>query len=210
MIKSHCEFAPFPFPEHEQWGYLDRRQVWAIPPQFENADCFAENGLAATSENGQWGFIDREGNWQISPAYDDARQFENNGLAAVKLDGLWGFIDAQGQWQIPAQYDSAYSFYDQPIAIVSSNQHYGAINEQGQWIIPPDFDFLGGLFLYQPLSEASKGPQKFFVNIQGDIVLTVGRLCDTEILLNAQGQRVWPETSTAEICAEAQKLRNRD
>jgi hypothetical protein len=45
-----------------KWGYINERQVWAIPAKFEYAKEF-KGGKAAVKQNGKWGFINKRGEW---------------------------------------------------------------------------------------------------------------------------------------------------
>nr|WP_314383821.1 WG repeat-containing protein [uncultured Cardiobacterium sp.] len=93
------------------WGYADTSGNFVIPPQFEDAEAFASNGLAVaqpfdTKNCGKYiyatssikGYIDSRGQWVIPPQYEEAFAFLDNGLAAVKYNGKWGMIDRQGNW----------------------------------------------------------------------------------------------------------------
>lgn len=45
-----------------QWGFINERQEWVIPPRFEDAKAF-QAGRAAAKQNGKWGFINKRGEW---------------------------------------------------------------------------------------------------------------------------------------------------
>lgn len=45
-----------------KWEFINDKQVWAIPPRFEDAKEF-QAGKAAVKQNGRWGFINRQGRW---------------------------------------------------------------------------------------------------------------------------------------------------
>jgi hypothetical protein len=46
-----------------RWGYIDTRNQWIIPAEFEDAKEFRD-GRAAVKANGKWGFINKRGDWQ--------------------------------------------------------------------------------------------------------------------------------------------------
>ncbi|MDR2365407.1 MAG: WG repeat-containing protein, partial [Zoogloeaceae bacterium] len=92
----------------ENWGYIDRTGVLVIPANFQGADDFAANGLAAAQGGKEWGYkwgyIDRKGAWAIPPAFKEAKRFTAGGVAVVLhdrglgLDGRrWQIIDATGK-----------------------------------------------------------------------------------------------------------------
>ena len=39
------------------WGYIKENGDWVIEPQFDEAKCFNEKGLAPVMSNGAWSFI---------------------------------------------------------------------------------------------------------------------------------------------------------
>lgn len=49
-------------------GFLNKKQEWAIMPQFESARRF-KNGFAVAKQNGGWGIINTKGEWVIRPIY---------------------------------------------------------------------------------------------------------------------------------------------
>ena len=46
-----------------KWGFINQRQQWVIPPQYDEAREF-QNGQAPAKQHGKWGFINRKGQWQ--------------------------------------------------------------------------------------------------------------------------------------------------
>ncbi|MEZ4526186.1 MAG: WG repeat-containing protein [Desulfobacterales bacterium] len=103
-------------------GFVGRDGNWALPPEYERADSFAE-GLAPVRVRGKWGFIDRNGEFRISPLYDYARCF-SDGLACVNIGGRplssfgypkggrWGFVDQTGKIIIEPCYSDFSDFHE--------------------------------------------------------------------------------------------------
>ena len=85
--------------------------------EYDNADLFKDNTLAAVEIDGKWGFTDKDGNIKIEPVYDKARSF-SNGFAAVEIDGKWGFIDMDNNIVIEPEFDGAKDFNSNGCAYV--------------------------------------------------------------------------------------------
>ena len=77
---------------------------------WEDADAFNADLIAAVKKDGKWGFVNTEGEEVIACQYTGAQSF-SNGFAAVKVNGKWGFIDAENhQLVIDAVFDEARDF----------------------------------------------------------------------------------------------------
>ncbi|MDR3351675.1 MAG: WG repeat-containing protein [Zoogloeaceae bacterium] len=101
--KPHAEKPPlgeFIFFDGKH-GYINGKGEIVIPPRFDYADDFANNGLAYVKENGKWGWIDKTGTFIIPPRFDNAWPFADNGLAPVKENGKYGYIDKTITFIIP-------------------------------------------------------------------------------------------------------------
>ena len=79
---------------NEKYGYLLRTTgKWVIPPKFDGASKFTDNGRAAvcliskvrTFPVRKYGYIDLQGNMVIKPEFLSGHNF-SEGLAAVKID----------------------------------------------------------------------------------------------------------------------------
>ncbi len=99
-----------------KWGVVDGQGNQIVPPTYEFAIGFFENGLAAVKSDGRWGFIDEEGREVIPIRYDDV-DYDipqtwpfREGIAAVKLNNKWGFIDRTGHAVISFKYDGIWSY----------------------------------------------------------------------------------------------------
>lgn len=64
-------------------GYIDRQGEWAFGKQFDRAEPFGPNGLAAARENGLWGYINSQGRWAIPPSLFSAYTFKAVGSGFV-------------------------------------------------------------------------------------------------------------------------------
>jgi hypothetical protein len=86
----------------ELFGFVDKKGVYVIPPQFVEAGDFSE-GLAAVLVDKKWGYIDRTGKVVIQPQFDLVHQFKED-RAGVKLGSKMGYVDKTGKVVIPATY----------------------------------------------------------------------------------------------------------
>lgn len=87
-------------------GFIDMRNRFVIPPQFENTDNVNgfNLGLSAVKKNGKYGFINKRGEFVIEPQYDYADNFKDNMLATIKQDGKFGAINLRGEIVVPCKY----------------------------------------------------------------------------------------------------------
>jgi hypothetical protein len=126
-----------------KYGYKDKYGNIVIPPRFEDAGNFADNGLAAVKLNWKWGFINKTGTFVIQPKFGYAYVFASNGLAAVSLNGKYGYIDKTGRFVIQPQFSNANHFASNGLAAVALNGKYGYIDKTGKFVIQPQFDDAG-------------------------------------------------------------------
>jgi hypothetical protein len=96
-------------------GFIDRKGIYAIPPQFDAASGFSEH-LAPVRTGGLWGYIDRKGAMVIAPKFQLAENF-SEGLAVVLLQSppdlrtFFGYIDPSGRVAIkPVELFNAFGF----------------------------------------------------------------------------------------------------
>lgn len=117
-------------------GYLDENGDVAIDFQFEEAEAFSEDGIAAVRKDGKWGFIDEAGRAVAECMYDDVGKF-SQGRAAVCREGKWGFIDCLGEEIIPLQFESVedFSFTEAIVTVSGANEEdRNVINYVGEII----------------------------------------------------------------------------
>ncbi|WP_218082504.1 WG repeat-containing protein [Anthocerotibacter panamensis] len=118
-----------------KYGYLDKANTIAIPPQFEMAMLFSE-GLAAVKIAGKYGYIDRKGQVVIEPQFEEVNVF-SEGLAAVKVGNKVGYINRVGKLVIPAQFEYNSSFdsmFKKGVAKVYLNGKPAYIDSMGNFI----------------------------------------------------------------------------
>ncbi len=141
--------ALFPIRVDGKWGYMDRAAHVVIPPQWDDAERFAEDlaavGNRSVEVNGgvsqgrsHQGWIDRTGRVVIPLEWDDAGDF-TGGLARVKRDDRYGFVDPTGRIVVPPQYEDAAPFAE-GLAAVKRNGKTGFIDATGAVVIPFAYD----------------------------------------------------------------------
>ncbi len=153
------------------WGFISTRKVrggdgderaYSIPPQFEDAQEFGENGLAAVKVNGKYGFIDMTGKFVIEPQFDAPPSHAevmifHEGVAPAFRDGFWGFINESGAWAVRPEFVRVKNFHEGAAAVqVAFGQvgKWGYIDAKGEFVIAPSFenayDFSGGVAIVRP------------------------------------------------------------
>ncbi len=115
-----------------QWGYLNTEGQWAIPPQWDAARDFTEDGLARVQKNELWGYVGTDLKIRIKPTWTEASPFQN-GRAAVTLGNeMVGAIDTTGKLVVPARYRLIGNFARNGLArTATKDDRWGYINSQG-------------------------------------------------------------------------------
>lgn len=92
------------------WGYINPRGEFVIPPSFIETKLFSD-GLAAvrSTGKGKFGFVRPDGKLAIDHRFEDAYSF-SNGRATVAIttkngDKLFGIIDTTGKYILPPEYE---------------------------------------------------------------------------------------------------------
>ncbi|MDL2269285.1 WG repeat-containing protein, partial [Desulfosarcina sp. OttesenSCG-928-A07] len=97
-------------------GYVDTADQWVIPPMFEYAEEFQENGLAVVvaKKSRKLGVIDQQGRWQVKPIFDKISPFFRSENADVTKAGSWG------------------------VAFAIKDRKCGCIYKNGDWVEEPN------------------------------------------------------------------------
>jgi hypothetical protein len=208
----------------EQWGYVDREGRLVIKPRFQDADSFAggyalvkegglwaylepggqlrvaprfagagrfSEGLAPAREGKLWGFINDQGRFVIPSRFAGVGQFAN-GLAPANENGRWGYIGRDGAWLIQPEFEEA-DMFSGGLAVVKRNGRYGYIDPRGRWVLAAEFDDAGAV--EAGLARVVRSGQVKYLDAAGKLRLSVVRApCGREVLSDAAGILVWPET----------------
>jgi len=80
-----------------KWGYLDRKGIPLIEPQFSWAYEFTD-GVAQVELEGEWGLIDRTGDYIIQPSFERMERIYNKKIIRVELNELMGYLNTAGKY----------------------------------------------------------------------------------------------------------------
>jgi hypothetical protein len=190
-----------------KYGYIDRKGEWAIKPSFVVAGSFDSAGLAMVGYYGnngyKYSYINTKGKLVAKPFaihfYDRLPDFSSEGITIVRRGEKFGYVNMEGEWLIPPWYEDAGTFY------------YGLagveIGGQGRTIDPTGTYRVYGVYQADKnkgqLQWKVKRGKQYLYKQNGQRVLYIETICDTQVVKNAKGQITWPEKSKAQIC-EAQ------
>lgn len=128
------------------WGYIDDRGRMAVPPQYEYALDFQDNGLAIVQRSDKQGVIDTAGRFVVPPIYNSISGF-SEGLASVIDDRGFRVIDDLGHILTPKAYDFI-GTYKSGRAVFSAidtdgSSRYGYLDFRGEEAIPARYEEAG-------------------------------------------------------------------
>ena len=152
---------------NRKYGYTNTQGELVIPPQFDTAQDFAANGLAAAAmgryPNTKWGYINTQGEWVITPRFANVSNFAVNGLAAVKEYSEYSDFDFDN---LPAEILAAIEVNDWRWF----DGVWGYINTKGEIVIPPRFEDVLE-FGDNGLAAAMENEKWGYINAQGEWVI---------------------------------------
>ena len=145
------------FEKGSKWGYKNASGKVVIQPQFDMANDFSPDGIAAVVDDQGWAYINQKGRIVIRPfVIDNGPDYFKEGLARFRIDNKFGFFDPKGNITIPPQFDFALPFHEGLAAICTGckeepeGEHrsvkggrWGYINKKGKIVIPTQFDEAG-------------------------------------------------------------------
>jgi hypothetical protein len=116
-----------------KWGYANVKGEIVIPPQYENCDPFAENGLAVIVKDKVFTIINTKG--QAIPTdvqkYEDAASKKfNDDLFAIKVNDKCGYLNGSGKLAIPLKYDDV-SDFNGGFAVAKTGSKYVVLDTKG-------------------------------------------------------------------------------
>ncbi len=120
-------------------GYINKKGMFVISPQFDEAFTFAGNLLARVKTGNKWGYINTKGIFAVPPQFSACGGFYE-GLAAAKTKDKWGFINNSGIYIIKPEYDDAGNF-SEGLAGVQLGNKCGYIDRTGKIAISSYFDY---------------------------------------------------------------------
>jgi hypothetical protein len=146
MRESSLYPASVKLKEGMKWGYINQQGQFIIPPQYEDAEDFQENGLAIVQSGERYGLIDRSGQFALQPQYETILPFSEQRAVVIDENGFH-IIDEKGVKRT----EKPYSFiapYKEGRALFSErgaegNTAYGFLDLDGKEIIPPKYENAG-------------------------------------------------------------------
>ena len=126
-----------------QWGYIDEKGSFVIPPRYEAAQDFQPNGLADVRMKGKEGLINRSGEFVVPPLYNNISNFSEN-RATVLDDKGFRVIDEAGKILTPGWY-SYIGIYQEGRAMFNTvdtegKSRYGYLDRGGKEVIPAQYE----------------------------------------------------------------------
>ncbi len=164
----------------QKWGYINIKGDYVIPPQFDNATPFSDNGLAMVLVDSHYGYVNKKGKMVIAPKFDNAVPFVGGVAVVATEDGAPSLINASGR-VIREFKEARYieMFTPDGLALMLTNDgKFGYINDKGKVVIPPEY------------SEASTFSEGYAFVIRNDRKL---------VIINARGKEVAEVDAIADI-----------
>ena len=134
----------FPAPIKEvggtKWGYINAKGKFVLPPAYEEAQDFHDNGLAIMRLLDKAGVIDSKGYFIVKPKYDTIQPF-SEGRAIVNDRQGTKVIDESGKEITERAYSVIMPEYKEGrVAAAIEDEHgqyvYGYLNKRGKEVIP--------------------------------------------------------------------------
>lgn len=124
------------------WGFINENGVMVIPPQYEFAFDFQDNGLAIVQLKDHFGVIDQSGRYVVKPVYDSINQF-SEGRAIVLDHHNFSVIDETGMILNPKPYEFIGDYHEGRALFHQIDDQevskYGYLDLQGKVVIPPQY-----------------------------------------------------------------------
>lgn len=126
-----------------KWGYIDAKGKFVLPPTYDDAQNFQDNGLAIVSSKGLTGVINSDGYFIVKPKYDSIQAF-SEGRAAVIDDQGFKVIDESGKEITGKPYSFIGSYKEGRAIAADTNKDgkylYGYLNRRGKEVIPLSYE----------------------------------------------------------------------
>jgi hypothetical protein len=135
------------------WGYLNNSGEFIIPPQYDWAEDFQENGLAVVYRANYAGLINKSDEFIVEPFYNVIYEY-NDGLSIAEHNGEYRIINENGE--VVFQTDGLIGEFSEGLApfskqLENGGYRYGYINREGIVEIEPEYkdaeNFIEGLAL---------------------------------------------------------------
>ncbi|MGZ4160244.1 MAG: WG repeat-containing protein [Neobacillus sp.] len=122
-----------------KWGYINARGKFILPPSFDHAGDFQDNGLAIVRIMDRTGIIDSKGYFIVRPKYDTINPFSEGRASVIDHQGF-KVIDESGK-EITSKAYSYIGDYKEGRALIADTDAngqylYGYLNRRGKEVLP--------------------------------------------------------------------------
>lgn len=157
-----------------KWGYINSQGQFILPPVYDHACDFQENGLAIVHLKGQSGVINYSGYFIVKPIYDTIRLF-SEGRAVVHDQQGFKIIDESGK-EITSRAFSFIGDYHEGRALFTDiaadgNHLFGFLNKRGKEVIPITYEEAGNFSNGKALVKMNGGTYAL-INLTGKVICT--------------------------------------
>ena len=158
-----------------KWGYINARGKFILPPIYDHATDFGDNGLAVVGLINKSGIIDEKGYFIVKPKYDTIEPF-SEGRAVVNDREGCKIIDESGK-EIT---EKAYSFISPEYkegrietaeTDVHGNYLYGYLNKRGKVVISTIYESTSEFTEGRAVIKTKGGPYQL-IDLTGKVLQT--------------------------------------
>ncbi|WP_223702406.1 WG repeat-containing protein [Sutcliffiella deserti] len=143
IVKPHLYPASIKTVEGTVWGYINESGEFVIPPRYEDASEFQENGLAIVRKKGT-GLIKRNGRFAVPPIYSSISPF-TDGRAVVLTEQGFKVINEKGKVLTEKAYPFISSYKENRAVFQETDQNgnivYGYLDLKGRAVIPAQYKY---------------------------------------------------------------------
>ncbi|MGG3468348.1 WG repeat-containing protein [Neobacillus pocheonensis] len=128
----------------DKWGYINAKGKLILPPIYENAGDFQDNGLAIVRVMDHAGVINSSGYFIVKPKYDTINPFSEGRATVIDHQGF-KVIDESGK-EITSKAYSYIGDYKESRALIADNTEdgrylYGYLNKRGKEVISLTYEY---------------------------------------------------------------------
>ncbi|MCM3694408.1 WG repeat-containing protein [Neobacillus niacini] len=126
-----------------KWGYINEKGDFVLPPKYEIAHDFQENGLAIVQVNHLTGIINSDGYLIVKPKYDTISPFSEGRAVAINDEG-YTVLDESGKEITTQAYFYIGDYHEGRAVAANNNEHdnylLGYLNRRGKEVIPLSYE----------------------------------------------------------------------
>ena len=142
---TEIDISLIPVKSGEKWGYINKKGVYVINPQFDNVGFFRDGIAKVEYSDGKIGYIDEKGKQVIPAKYTQGTHFYEAKAFVVTRGGAPECIDKKGNVLFSLKDVKEVCGFSEGLAKVmvkNKNQEskYGYVDEKGNMVITPQFD----------------------------------------------------------------------